>query len=126
MEAERSLIKSNKVAIPFPHPRPTKDAQYKLVYSKPKSINVIGGYPLKVATRTGEELVMDLLVTMPEVKLYILILTRRLTFVDSLPRKGLSQLQILPQKSVLYRLCSSWNQAVVQAEVSSRVRAYAR
>lgn len=63
--AERSLIKSSKIAIPFSRPRPPKDAQYKLQYSKPASINAVGSYPLKIATRTGEELCIDLAVIMP-------------------------------------------------------------
>ncbi|OCL08708.1 Nrap protein, partial [Glonium stellatum] len=64
-DAEKSLLKSSKVAIPFPHPRPPRDAQYKLQYAKPASINATGSYPLKIATRTGEDLVIDLVVTMP-------------------------------------------------------------
>lgn len=64
-DAERSLIKTSKIAVPFPHPRPPKDAQYKLQYSKPASINAVGSYPLKIATRTGEEMCIDLAVIMP-------------------------------------------------------------
>ncbi|KAK3060015.1 hypothetical protein LTS18_009531, partial [Coniosporium uncinatum] len=64
-DAERSLIKSCKVAVPFPFPRPPRDANYKLEYAKPANINVAGSYALRTATRTGEELGVDLVVTMP-------------------------------------------------------------
>lgn len=63
-DAERTLIKS-KVAIPFPHPRPPKDAQYKLQYDQPSNINVVGSYQLKTGTKTSGALIIDLLVTMP-------------------------------------------------------------
>lgn len=52
--------------MPFPHPRPPKDAQYKLQYERPSSINATGSYPLKIATRTDEPFSIDLVVTMPQ------------------------------------------------------------
>ncbi|KAK7543513.1 Nrap protein [Phyllosticta citricarpa] len=65
VEAERSLIKRSKVAVPFPHPRPPKDAKYTLQYSKPIAINPVGSYPLKINTRIGDEYAIDLMVVMP-------------------------------------------------------------
>ncbi|KAK7522645.1 Nrap protein [Phyllosticta citriasiana] len=65
VEAERSLIKRSKVAVPFPHPRPPKDAKYTLQYSKPIAINAVGSYPLKINIRTGDEYAIDLMVVMP-------------------------------------------------------------
>ncbi|KAK7540557.1 Nrap protein [Phyllosticta citribraziliensis] len=65
IEAERSLIKHSKVAVPFPHPRPPKDAKYTLQYSKPIAINPVGSYPLKINARTGDEYAIDLMVVMP-------------------------------------------------------------
>ncbi len=38
---------------------------YKLQYQRPASINAAGSYPLKTATRSDHELVIDLVVTMP-------------------------------------------------------------
>lgn len=65
IEAERNLIKKSKVAVPFPEPRPTHDAKYKLEYAKPANINIAGSYPLKLSTRTSESLVVDMVITMP-------------------------------------------------------------
>ncbi|KAF2814050.1 Nrap protein [Mytilinidion resinicola] len=64
-DAEKSLLKSSKVSTPFPHPRPPKDAKYKLEYEKPAVINVTGSYVLEIATKHGDELCVDLVVTMP-------------------------------------------------------------
>ncbi|KAF1352035.1 pre-rRNA processing protein-like protein Utp22 [Delphinella strobiligena] len=65
-DAERDLIKKSKVAIPFPEPRPAHDVKYKLAYAKPANINVVGAYPLKLATRTDKSLAIDMLVTIPK------------------------------------------------------------
>lgn len=64
-EAERELLLSNKVAMPFPNPRPPKDAKYKLEYRKPASINVVGSYPLKIGSRAADKLEIDMVVVMP-------------------------------------------------------------
>lgn len=64
-DAERSLIKQSKVAIPFPHPQPPKDAKYTLEYAKPTVMNPIGSYPLKLNARTVKEQAIDLAVVMP-------------------------------------------------------------
>ncbi|KAF1920641.1 Nrap protein [Ampelomyces quisqualis] len=64
-EAEIAL-KPTGVTIPFPNPRPPKDAQYKLQFERPASINATGSYPLKVATRTNDRFSIDLVVTMPK------------------------------------------------------------
>ncbi|KAF1988268.1 pre-rRNA processing protein Utp22 [Aulographum hederae CBS 113979] len=64
-DAERNLAKFSKIAVPFPNPGPPSDAQYKLQYSRPSNINVVGSYALKVASRLGSELVIDLVVKMP-------------------------------------------------------------
>jgi U3 small nucleolar RNA-associated protein 22 len=54
------------VVVPFPDPRPPKDAQYKLQYERPASINATGSYPLKIATRSDDRFSIDLVVTMPK------------------------------------------------------------
>ena len=65
-DAERDLIKKSRVASPFPEPRPAHDVKYKLAYQKPANINVVGSYPLKLATRTEKTLALDMLVLMPK------------------------------------------------------------
>lgn len=64
-DAEKAM-KKEKIAIPFPHPHPPKDAKYKLQYDRPASINVTGSFPLKIATKTEDTFVIDLVVTMPK------------------------------------------------------------
>lgn len=64
-EAERRLLLSSKVAVPFPHPRPPKDAKYKLGFTRPSCINVVGSYALKNAVRSKDALQIDLMVQMP-------------------------------------------------------------
>lgn len=52
--------------VPFPSPRPPKDAKYKLSYERPSSINATGSYPLKTATKADDGIAIDLVVTMPK------------------------------------------------------------
>ncbi|KAF2277561.1 pre-rRNA processing protein Utp22 [Westerdykella ornata] len=65
VDAETAL-RSEGVAVPFPNPRPPKDAKYKLQYERPSNINVTGSFPLKTATRTDGDFAIDLVVTMPK------------------------------------------------------------
>ncbi|KAI7069429.1 hypothetical protein KC352_g42713, partial [Hortaea werneckii] len=65
-EAERELLMSSKVAVPFPDPRPAKDAKYKLEYAKPAHINVIGSFAMKTSSRTKDTLEVDMTVTIPQ------------------------------------------------------------
>jgi U3 small nucleolar RNA-associated protein 22 len=64
-EAETTLRRRETVIIPFPEPRPPKDANYKLQYAKPAHINTVGSFPLNLGTKTGDDIVVDLVVTMP-------------------------------------------------------------
>jgi U3 small nucleolar RNA-associated protein 22 len=64
-DAERTLLRESKVRIPFPDPRPPRDAKYKLQYVEPEHINIAGSYPLHTATKTEHSLVIDIVVKMP-------------------------------------------------------------
>ncbi|KAJ8110016.1 hypothetical protein OPT61_g7029 [Boeremia exigua] len=64
-DAEKAL-KSAGIAVPFPSPRPQKDAKYKLSFERPSSINATGSYPLKTATKSDDGIAIDLVVTMPK------------------------------------------------------------
>lgn len=64
-EAQRQLSASSKVAIPFPHPGPPKDAKYILEYAKPANVNVLGSFTSKLTPRTKSLIEVDLMVTMP-------------------------------------------------------------
>lgn len=63
-QAERSLTKE-KVAIPFPDPRPPKDAKYKLEYAAPAHINVVGSHALKTSNRVRDCAELDMVIQMP-------------------------------------------------------------
>jgi U3 small nucleolar RNA-associated protein 22 len=67
VEAEEALKSKDKISVPFPFPRPPKDAKYKLQYEKPAHINAIGSYPLNTALKNGDGLSIDVVVTMPTV-----------------------------------------------------------
>jgi U3 small nucleolar RNA-associated protein 22 len=51
--------------IPFPDPKPAKDSAYKLSYSPPSDINIVGSYALKTMTKNDNGLTVDMVMTMP-------------------------------------------------------------
>ncbi|KAE9975391.1 hypothetical protein BLS_002620 [Venturia inaequalis] len=61
-EAERSLLKKDKVVVPMSLPQ---DVNYKLAYAKPANFNVVGSHPLKTGTKNDDNLVLDLMIMMP-------------------------------------------------------------
>lgn len=64
-EATKSLHKAHRITVPFPDPKPDKNAAYKLAYSKPSNINVVGSYALKNMVKTEDALSIDMVVAMP-------------------------------------------------------------
>ena len=68
MQAEHEQHNLHPIRIPFPHPRPTKEAKYTLPYSKPANINVVGSYARNTTIQIGDQLGIDLAVTMPSVR----------------------------------------------------------
>jgi U3 small nucleolar RNA-associated protein 22 len=64
-EAESQLFSSSKVQIPFPDPRPPKDAKYKFRYATPSNVNVVGSHVLKTSSRSKKMLEIDMVITMP-------------------------------------------------------------
>ena len=65
LEAEETQLLGGKVRIPFPEPRP-KDVNYNFSYGKPSNISVVGSYARKTAVQMGDQLVVDLTVTIPK------------------------------------------------------------
>jgi U3 small nucleolar RNA-associated protein 22 len=63
-DAEKELRASGLV-IPWPEPRPSKEAKYSMAYAKPANINVVGSFALKTGARSLESRPIDLAVTMP-------------------------------------------------------------
>ncbi|EPE26997.1 hypothetical protein GLAREA_02911 [Glarea lozoyensis ATCC 20868] len=67
-EATKSLQKLHKITIPFPSPKPDKDAAYKFSYEKPSNINVVGSYPLRTISKVVDAEYLpsiDMVVIMP-------------------------------------------------------------
>lgn len=52
-----------------------QDINYKLEYAKPSNFSVVGSHPLKTSARHGDDLILDLMVMMPQVSFSILINT---------------------------------------------------
>ncbi len=96
LEAEKTLRRNAKIAVPFPEPHPGKEAKYSLEYAKPSNINVVGSFALKTGVKLKASRVIDLAVTMPKVRHGFLLLNQyRLTVLGTVPREGLYQPQIL-------------------------------
>lgn len=64
-EASKFLHKSFKITAPYPTPKPDKQAAYKLAYTRPSNINVVGSYPLKTMVEGEKPLCVDMVVVMP-------------------------------------------------------------
>ncbi|KAF5876503.1 putative pre-rrna processing protein utp22 protein [Botrytis fragariae] len=65
-DAIKLFSKTHKIAIPFPDPKPDNNAAYKLVYSKPSGINVVGSYALGTMVKSEKPLCVDMIVNMPK------------------------------------------------------------
>ncbi|RDL32495.1 putative pre-rrna processing protein utp22 protein [Venustampulla echinocandica] len=61
----KTLFKSHKISVPFPDPKPDKNAAYKLGYQRPSRINVVGSYTLNTMIKTDAVLSIDMVVVMP-------------------------------------------------------------
>ncbi|CEI69893.1 U3 small nucleolar RNA-associated protein 22 [Fusarium venenatum] len=57
--------KKHRIVIPYPDPKPAKDAPYKLSYEKPASYNVVGSYVAKTMVKSQSQGV-DMVVQMPK------------------------------------------------------------
>ncbi|KAF7943256.1 hypothetical protein EAE96_011186 [Botrytis aclada] len=65
-DAIKLFSKTHKIAIPFPDPKPDNNAAYKLIYSKPSGINVVGSYALGTMAKSEKPLCVDMIVNMPK------------------------------------------------------------
>ncbi|KAK9248001.1 Nrap protein [Lipomyces tetrasporus] len=64
-DAEEMLSKSG-ISIPFPDPKPPKDAQYRFKYGGPSDYNVVNCYLLKTMIKSPERFGIDVVVNMPK------------------------------------------------------------
>ncbi|KAI0121672.1 Nrap protein [Xylariales sp. AK1849] len=63
--ASSAFEKANKMTIPYPDPRPSKDSLLKVMFAKPAGINVVGSYQLGTLVSSQSELGVDMIVVMP-------------------------------------------------------------
>ncbi|RYP27144.1 hypothetical protein DL768_011296 [Monosporascus sp. mg162] len=63
-ELTAKFEKTNRIAIPYPDPKPAKDSPYKLSFAKPAQVNVVGSYALKTMVKSND-LSVDMIVVMP-------------------------------------------------------------
>jgi U3 small nucleolar RNA-associated protein 22 len=59
------MQKAHKIIIPFPEIAPAKDVPFKLAYSPPSEVNVVGSYVLKTMVKEEHTLAVDMVVTLP-------------------------------------------------------------
>ncbi|KAI2469149.1 Nrap protein [Annulohypoxylon bovei var. microspora] len=57
--------KTSRITIPYPDPKPAKDAPYKLAFETPTQINVVGSWILKTNMKSQSDLAVDMIVVMP-------------------------------------------------------------
>lgn len=62
-------LKENGIAVTFPSPPPTEETNWKVAFSKPTDIKVVGSWANKVSVpaKDGEGFSVDLALQMPSV-----------------------------------------------------------
>ncbi|KAJ3532365.1 hypothetical protein NM208_g8472 [Fusarium decemcellulare] len=65
-EATANFEKKHRIVIPYPDPKPAKDAPYKLSFAKPAQFNVVGSYVAKTMIKTQAQFGIDMVVQMPK------------------------------------------------------------
>ncbi|RDA93387.1 hypothetical protein CP533_1962 [Ophiocordyceps camponoti-saundersi (nom. inval.)] len=65
-EATARLETKHKLVVPYPEPKPSRDAPYKVAYQKPVQCNVVGSYVSKTMIKTQPAIAVDMVVQMPD------------------------------------------------------------
>ncbi|KAI0018933.1 Nrap protein, partial [Xylariomycetidae sp. FL0641] len=65
-EATAAFEKANRTAIPYPDPKPSHDAPYKLAFEPPAQVNVVGSYASRTMIRSQANMAVDMIVVMPD------------------------------------------------------------
>ncbi|EXA42621.1 hypothetical protein FOVG_07791 [Fusarium oxysporum f. sp. pisi HDV247] len=65
-EVTSRFEKKHRIVIPYPDPKPAKDAPYKLSFEKPGSYNVVGSYVAKTMVKSQAQFGIDMVVQMPK------------------------------------------------------------
>ncbi|KAF4121527.1 U3 small nucleolar RNA-associated protein 22 [Geosmithia morbida] len=64
-EATPEFEKKHSISIPYPDPKPPKDAPYKLAFDSPAQCNVVGSYVSRTMVKTQTAFSVDMVVQMP-------------------------------------------------------------
>ncbi|KAL7790332.1 Nrap protein [Trichoderma ceciliae] len=64
-DATATFEKEHRIVIPYPDPKPAKDAPYKVSYTPPSQCNVVGSYVSRTMIKTQSEFSIDMVVQMP-------------------------------------------------------------
>ncbi|KAF7561975.1 hypothetical protein G7046_g2151 [Stylonectria norvegica] len=65
-EATAKFEKKHRITIPYPEPRPSKDAPYKISFAKPAQYNVVGSYVAGTMVKSQSRIAVDMVVKMPK------------------------------------------------------------
>uniref|UniRef100_A0A8H7NIY7 U3 small nucleolar RNA-associated protein 22 n=1 Tax=Bionectria ochroleuca TaxID=29856 RepID=A0A8H7NIY7_BIOOC len=65
-EATSKFEKKHRITVPYPEPRPAKDAPYQLSFEKPAQVNVVGSYVARSMVKTQSRFCVDMIVQMPK------------------------------------------------------------
>ena len=65
-EATSKFEKTHRIIVPYPDPKPAKDAPYKVAYEKPSQCNVVGSYVSRTMVKTQPAVGIDMVVQMPK------------------------------------------------------------
>lgn len=65
-QATAALERKHGIVVPFPDPKPPKDCPYKVSFSKPSQVNIVGSYVAKTMVKSQSPRVIDMIIEMPK------------------------------------------------------------
>ncbi|TQS32907.1 hypothetical protein Golomagni_06764 [Golovinomyces magnicellulatus] len=65
-EATANFEKQNRIVIPYPEPKPSKESPYKVAFSPPSQCNVVGSYVAGTIVKSQASIAVDMVVQMPK------------------------------------------------------------
>ncbi|KOS18093.1 U3 small nucleolar RNA-associated protein 22 [Escovopsis weberi] len=65
-KASSDLEKQHRITIPYPDPKPAKDAPYKVSFETPSQCNVVGSYVSRTMAKSQPEVSVDMVIQMPK------------------------------------------------------------
>lgn len=65
-QATAALEEKHHILVPFPDPKPSGDCPYKVSFSKPTQVNIVGSYVARTMVKSQTRRVIDMIVEMPK------------------------------------------------------------